>query len=414
MSDHDIEQRLRALASAPDDGADWEDVLRRADERHSVPRVLRRRLALAVAAALVVAGSVLGTVVAGGTRPVQKILTISTGPTAPVGPAPFLNFEPPNNTNPWGDNGRQITIDGLRADVPQIPLPNAPSANDGNAGAVWLWKDSASGRVVAASVYYPQAKMELVWSSVGLLYSYSGMKQRTVDGVRAILFSIAYEGSGPTGSPPPPDPLVGLSLPVGPSHAVALDGFVSESDLISIAHTLSPAPADVSPAGDLPPADPQPGPNVTRWDGLLADGVSVSSVGDAAGSLAFEPVVPSSLGDPTAIFETDPAHAPANDRVLSLRYDDASKGRFWLVERPSLSTTESQLSEIVRDCTRCRDWASILALNGDLAALKIASWDNSVRIVWVENGIYYEVTGPLSTFTEADALSVAEAVAAAG
>jgi hypothetical protein len=77
MSDmQSIEQRLREFAAAPDDGADWEDVLRRSGNRVWGLRFPRRRLAHALAAALVVIASVAGALVARATE---------SGPTGGIG-----------------------------------------------------------------------------------------------------------------------------------------------------------------------------------------------------------------------------------------------------------------------------------------------------------------------------------------
>jgi hypothetical protein len=79
-----IEQRLREFAAGPDDSADWSDVLRRAGERLSARRFSRRRLALALVAVVVVAGSLAGFFftrdTAGSDRPLRPV------PRRPPGP----------------------------------------------------------------------------------------------------------------------------------------------------------------------------------------------------------------------------------------------------------------------------------------------------------------------------------------
>ena len=140
----------------------------------------------------------------------------------------------------------------------------------------------------------------------------------------------------------------------------------------------------------------------------------MSSADAAAESLGFQPTAPSSLGAPSAIFETDPAHAPVTDSVLSLRYDDPSLDRFWVIERPNLDTTTALLSKIAADCTRatgCKEEvASMVDLGSGVSALHLRN-PVTERIVWVENGVYFEVVGYASTFSGTQALSIAKAVA---
>jgi hypothetical protein len=328
-----------------------------------------------------------------------------------------LKSSPLDGRNPWGADGRKITIEELRAEAPYIPLPSSDLANDGNLGTVWVLDHASDSTVpenhVSAALYYPASGIELTWShSCCLDYTDAG-GSLMIDGVEGQLFGVA---KGPTGSNPP-DSI--LQLPVGLDHMLRFEGPVAGSDLVDVAHTLSPSPSDASPGGDLPPANLQPGPYITYWDTPLSYGVSVDSVDAAAPSLAFQPVAPPSLGDPSVIFESDPSREPASDRALSLRYDDPSMGRFWLLERPSLATTTALLSTIPDGCTPeagCKDTASMIDLGGGVSGLRVAAW-GSERIVWVENGVYYEVTGPVSmysarNFTPADALSVAKAVVA--
>ena len=220
----------------------FDDLRAALDTPSARPRV---RLLL-VAAALVVAATAVGVLVTRGTREVPP-----NSPT-PGGAQTWTDF----GSNPWGDHGRQTTVQDLRAGVPEIPLPNSPSTNDDNAGTVWVWGDPSSGHV-AAAIYYPQAKIELLWTATGLDYTgFDATQQPTIDGVHAILLGPETYGSG----------LSVLNLPVGPDHVLMLEGLVPTTDLVSVAKTLAPSPGDASPAGDLPPADPKPGPQLTFWE----------------------------------------------------------------------------------------------------------------------------------------------------
>jgi hypothetical protein len=322
---------------------------------------------------------------------------------------------------PTGDR-HAVTIDELRAEAPYVPLPSSDLANDGTIGRVSV-VDHASDSTVPGGdltvvVYYPASRIRLVWTRGRL--NVNAFQLRMIAGVPALLVP-GYPGRirvGPTGSTTTRafHGLSTLYLPVGPDQLLTLEGPVSATELIDVAQTLSPSPGDASPAGDLPPADPQPGPSLTFWEGPPFYGVAASSLADVAGSLAFRPVAPSSLGDPDAIFETDPAQAPGSGRALSLRYGDTSMRRYWLLERPSLSTTTSLLREIGSKCTRasgCKARASMIDLGGGVSALKLENVLMN-RIIWVEGGVYYEVVGSGRTFTPADALAVAKATAAAG
>jgi hypothetical protein len=430
MSETDrLEARLRAFAATPNDGADWDDVRRRAEGRLSVS-VPRRRLVLALAAVVVVAASVTGVLVTRGTRPgatdaggcSSALIWSCPGPSGPSGqPGAVGPGRVPDGSNLWGQHGRQISIADLHAEAPYIPLPSSDLANDSSVGTVWVWDHTSDSQVpvghVAAVVWYPGSGIELLWTGSGL--DYSGLEpgqEQTIDGVRAMVLA-RDQTVGPTGASGPHGALAlsVLNLPVGPDHVLELDGIVPERELIDVARTLSPSPGDASPVGSLPPTDPQPGPYMTAWDGFLSDGVSEGSVGEAANSLAFRPVAPSSLGDPSAILVSDPAKVGPSDRVLSLRYDDPSMGRFWLLERPSLSTTTPLLTKIASDCTRATGCKAIAAAMVDLGSgVSALRLEDPVfdRVLWVDEGVYYEVVGNASTLTPADALSVARAVVA--
>jgi hypothetical protein len=408
-----LEQRLGAWGATPLEAGDWMDVLRRAGERPVVRRFSRRRLAFALAAVVVLVG--------GSLAAAFFVDRSGSAPTGPLGPGKpgDLTSSPPDGSNPWGQWGRQITIDELRAEAPYIPLPNSELANDGNVGTVWVWDHTSDPTLpeghVAAAVFYPGSGIELLWTGSGL--DYTGLRpgeEQTIDGVQAIILA-GDQSVGPTGATGYNFPAVSvLNLPVGPNHVLQMDGTVPGSELIDVARTLSPSPGNASPTGDLPPADPQPGPYLTAWGGLLSGAVSPDSVYGAAGSLPFQPVAPSSLGDPSEILETDPDGAAPSDRVLSLRYDDPSKGRFWLLERPSLYATTSLLREIATDCTRATGCKAEVVSMVDLAkGVSGLNLEDPVteRIVWVENGVYFEAVGNASTFTATDALTVAKTVA---
>jgi hypothetical protein len=411
MSDEKrLEERLTSWAAVPDD-ADWNDVTRRAEMSLPAPRFTRRRLAVVLAAAAVVAGSLAVFLPGHSTRSsAPPGPHRPTGPSGPIGPGGDPGGHIGHYTPP-----RKITIAELRAEAPYIPLPDSELANDSNAGdvfvtpGVWPWSTSE----LSADVNYPTSGLELRWTDPGMGNPYP----LRINGVPAAF----WPGSGRRGS---------LVLDVLPTRLLALTSRSSrglpESELIDVAKTLTTDTS--SPGSPLPPADPSTPPGdtfngaVASWwePGVLLDAVPADSVDAAAGSLAFQPVAPPALGNPTSILQTDPSSAPPSDRVLSLRYDDPSMGRFWLLERPSGSVTTSLLRAGVSVCSRgepeCQQTASTVDLGGVTGLSMLDGVNDRImmndRIVWVEHGIYFEVIGP-ATFSPADALSVAKTVAAA-
>jgi hypothetical protein len=302
----------------------------------------------------------------------------------------------------------------LRANVPYIPLPNSDLANDGN--IVRVFDDDQGGFTVT----YP-GSIRLAWMSAGEVGCsiYSAPPPQTIDGVMTIVDN-GIEVPG----------VQSLCIPVGAQGFVFLSGHVPVSTLVGIARTFNPSPDDVSPDGDLPPTSPPSGSSA--WDtfingGTFTDGVSRESVAAAAGSLAFKPVAPSSLGDPSRILETNPASAAPSDRVLSLRYDDAARGRlFWLIERPSSSTSAADLKEIADYCTDSgdpKDWppcdnGARVDLGGGVSGIQFEADSTTDKTVWVQNGVFFEIVGSEGdanpdTLWPEGALPVAKAVAAA-
>ena len=306
-----------------------------------------------------------------------------------------------------------ISIARLRAKAPYIPLPHSKLANDGNAGTVTVSKGSFT-EIIGAEVPYPTSGVVLEWEANLVNADAGDPAGPVIDGVHTFFFA--------KGAPPITHPAYRkLYLQVLPDWGLRLGG-AAESDLISVARTLSIDAA--SPDAPLPPADPSTPPGDTFpgrvaywWEKMrdaLDNAMSADSVA-AAGSLAFQPVAPSALGNPASILHTDPASAPASDRVLSLRYDNPSMGRFWLLERPSLSTTTSLLRTAVYECPsimqECGTTASMREIGGGVSALSMLDGERP-RIVWVEDGTYFEVIGQ-DAFSAGDALSVAKTVAAA-
>lgn len=262
MSDiPELEQRLRALATAPGDG-NWEDVLRRARGGLTPHNFHRRRLALALALAA-------GVVVAVSLAAVFLVHGASHAAKGPGGPMGAVTVSPPDGSNPWGEHGRQISIDELRAEAPYIPLPNSDVANDGSVGTVWVWDHTSDATVpknhVAAAVYYPSSGIKVLWTRGGL--DYTGSESRMIDGVRALLVPRDVPRVGPTGAHVSHGLLSWLDLPVGADEVLSLEGAVPEDTLIELAATLSPSPGDVAQAAEAP--DDPLSVTYSRTDGAL-------------------------------------------------------------------------------------------------------------------------------------------------
>ena len=433
-----LEQRLRELATRTDE-SDWQDVLRRAGKHVPAPRLLRRRHALAlavIALAIAFAGifSSLGTSSPARTRGLGPIgtppmgptglrgatgakgttgasgATGSTGPTSKVGSTGARGVHRPAlGGNPYGKHGRQITIDELRTEAPWLPLPSSDLANDGNVGTVWVEDHTADAGVpeahIFAAVYYPASGIELLWRE-GSIDKIGRIGH--IDGVTANIYDSTNDR--------PTQGLLYLHLQVLPDRLETLEGRVPKGDLLTVAKTLSFDA--VSPAGALPPANLEPRPNLDAWnDEVLAHAVSVDSVEAAAGSLAFKPVAPPTLGTPDQITITAPASAAPADRVLSLRYDD-SMGAFWLFERPSLSTTASLLRKIASVCAdpaapACDGYASTVDLGNGVDALSVIPSGASPWTAWVQNGVYFEVLAYTADAYPNQPISIAKAIAAA-
>ena len=297
-----------------------------------------------------------------------------------------------------------------------LPLPNSDLANDGNIEKV---VDSNEGWF---TIYYP-GSISLVWipsQNVSCGADDGDGDVQTIDGIMGIV-TTNFTGHGDQE----------LCLPVGPNAFVQLRGHVPVDTLVGIARTLTPSPADASPDGDLPPASPPSGSSA--WNtfidgGMLADGVSRKSVDDASGSLAFQPVAPASLGDPSTILETNPAGAAPSDRVLSLRYDVPSGGPrigrlFWLIERPSSSLSTSDLRELAHYCSsanpandshECFNGMTV-NLDGGVSGIQFQASSETAKTVWVEGGVFFEIVGSTGdanpdTLWPDEALPIAKAV----
>jgi len=187
------------------------------------------------------------------------------GATGAVGPTGDPHYVRPwDGSNPYGGFGRQLTIDELRAEAPYVPLPNSDLANDGNVGTIWV---AGQAQINDVSIHYrSQISYGWVRGATVLGYSPDGYGVQTINGVSAVLVK-PDGGQEMFRSGLHEDQL--LDMAAGPTAYIEIDGPAGE--LVDVARTLSPMPPDVSPAGDLPPANPQRSGSVTLWDGFFSD-----------------------------------------------------------------------------------------------------------------------------------------------
>ena len=262
--DETVGNAIRALSTptASDEFHAWLDNTFASEGRHQSfrPRGLRgkrRRVVLALAACVAVA-SAAALFVAGAFNAPKHHL--SSGPAGNVGDAYYTwtSF----GDDPFGSAAQQITYQALAAEAPDIPLPNTSLAGPDNAGSVWTISEptlksqglpEATGKGVAAAVYYPSSGIELMWFPGPVYYAGSTRDEnQTIDGVHALVqtfvgqtFVAPVGPTGGTGCSCAKVHLARVSLPVG-YHRLTLEGLVpgvTVSDLIKVAETLTPSPS---------------------------------------------------------------------------------------------------------------------------------------------------------------------------
>src|SRR5205085_7181229 len=97
------------------------------------------------------------------------------------------------------------------------------------------------------------------------------------------------------------------------------------------------APTDSPGAATETPTAVQPvdhGPPIPWKDSIIVNG-EPTTASEAANSLAFTPVVPQSLGEPTKTLMTAPESGPVETRAFAVQYQDPNLGLFWIAETVS-------------------------------------------------------------------------------
>jgi hypothetical protein len=145
------------------------------------------------------------------------------------------------------------------------------------------------------------------------------------------------------------------------------------------------------------------------WASPLESQIEVPSEQLAASLLTFQPIVPEALGSPTTIAINDPAEFPEGALGLGLEYFHPEFGHFWLMEEPTLMT-QAEL-EGLAGCdpsTGCEGTWEVVELSQGIRGLLIAG-SGSVGVMWLRDGVRFDLMGPPDTLTIDEAISAATA-----
>ncbi|HEX6506027.1 MAG TPA: hypothetical protein VF221_00190 [Chloroflexota bacterium] len=142
------------------------------------------------------------------------------------------------------------------------------------------------------------------------------------------------------------------------------------------------------------------------WSNPFVDRIARAGVGEAARDLHFPPVAPAELGHPLAVFVHAQVSAP-DQQALALVYQSSTYGRFIVQEEP-MPMTQAQLESLAQTCqpVSCEGSWTIVTLPDGTRALLISS-SASNGVLWLRNGVRFDVYGPPDTFTVADAEVIA-------
>ncbi len=134
----------------------------------------------------------------------------------------------------------------------------------------------------------------------------------------------------------------------------------------------------------------------------------VASAAAASSALPFEVVAPTSLGTPNVYISNSFPEA-------GLVYKDPSLGTYWVEERTTNWTTQS-----LRDLASCASLGSgcgdpgwtLTTLSDGTPAIEIGTPPDTA-VIFLHNGVRFDVLGPPGAFTEQDGVDVANKVEAA-
>jgi hypothetical protein len=165
----------------------------------------------------------------------------------------------------------------------------------------------------------------------------------------------------------------------------------------------TPTPADESPSIEAGlPID---------WNNPIVLGVEVASTDALAEVVSFTPIL-SSRGEPLRVLVNDPESFDKADRGFAAQYVTADKGTYWLLEEPT-DMTQKDLEGIPSQCDPkqgCQGTWELASLDDGTTGLLIDG-PASVGVVWLHDGIYFDVIGPPGDFSRDEAIAEANAVA---
>jgi hypothetical protein len=146
---------------------------------------------------------------------------------------------------------------------------------------------------------------------------------------------------------------------------------------------------------------------VIDWSGSpLLNGVSEPSVVAAAGGVTFPVTVPTNAGSPQAIY------AEPGTQSVAFVYNDPAMGRFWVVEKRSVTTQAELQSDASCDHSQgCQGSWTMTSLNGGVEGLLLQGPAGSTDSVMVlHNSVLFNILGPADTFSASDAIAVANSM----
>ena len=168
----------------------------------------------------------------------------------------------------------------------------------------------------------------------------------------------------------------------------------------------APVPDVPGGHGGVPTGQRAPAPPSIDWDHPIV-GVTVASSSEAYGHLSFTPTLPVKMGAPLRIM-VDDAHSNRAGRQIAWVFQHPIYGRFVLTE--SITTFTQASLDALSDCTKstggCQGTWTRLPLNHGRHGLLITGGPTT-GILWIENGVTFDVYGPVDTF----AVTAAQAVA---
>ena len=156
-----------------------------------------------------------------------------------------------------------------------------------------------------------------------------------------------------------------------------------------------------------------PSPNWDTDKPFGANGIQVADLAEAAPYLAFAPVVPRGLGQPSKFF-VNGNKPDRSARNLLWVYHQPPYGRFWVTEEVT-EVTQAWIDSRTNNPTGCSIDSVVKLRDGTRAALSVAnpaasgSGASTTSITWLDQGLMISALGPTDTFTKDRAIEVANA-----